>query len=129
MPTNLDFASRRIWIDLSLAAAGAVCAWQGLYAVAAPLVLFALVAPALRLRQRRRGEALLSLVPAELADAHRALAAAAALPGVMDGPEALVAADDAVLETAVSSSVRHHEARRNAASSTHASRRSMTWPR
>lgn len=101
MPTNLDLASRRIWIDLSLAAAGALCAWQGLYAVAAPLVLFALVAPALRLRQRRRGEALLSLVPAELADAHRALAEAAALPGVLDGAEALSAADDAVLETAV----------------------------
>lgn len=101
LPTNLDFASRRIWIDLSLALAGAVCAWQGLYPVAIGLVLVALVAPVLRLRQRRRGDALLALVPDELADAYRSLVAATALPGVTDGAEALTAADDAVLETAV----------------------------
>ncbi len=101
LPTNFDFASRRIWIDLSLALAGAVCAWQGFYPVAVGLVLVALVAPVLRLRQRRRGDSLLALVPDELADAYRSLVEATALPGVTDRAEALTAADDAVLEAAV----------------------------
>jgi hypothetical protein len=100
LPTNPDLNSRRTWIDLVLVLGGIACVTKGVAFVGVPLVSLGAVTPLLRFRRRERSEALAAFVPPELVEAHRGLVGAAALPGVVDGPEVIAAADDALLETA-----------------------------
>ena len=98
---------RRRWVDALLVGAGAslVAASAilgiGLLVLAIPVLLLGLVMPLVRWHGRDRGLAgALSLVPPDLADSHRAVRAAASLPGVVDAARVNRTADDSLLEVA-----------------------------
>jgi hypothetical protein len=90
------------WIDALLVAGGTGAAIAGWAEIGVPVAILGVILPLLSWTARRsgRGQNLYRLVPAELVAAHRDLLAAAALPGVTDGPGALRAADDGLLEVA-----------------------------
>jgi hypothetical protein len=98
---------RRRWVDALLVGTGAslVAASAmfgiGLLVLAIPVLLLGLVMPLVRWLGRDRGLAgALALVPPELADSHRAVRAAASLPGVVDAARVNRTADDSLLEVA-----------------------------
>ena len=95
-------AGRRLWIDALLVAGGGACVAAGWPAAGVPLVVTGLVLPGVRRLGARAGARdgrLHRLVPPELASAHRAVVAAARLPGV-DAAGVVEAADDLLLESA-----------------------------
>ncbi|HET7489993.1 MAG TPA: hypothetical protein VFJ85_18855 [Acidimicrobiales bacterium] len=99
-PADALTVGRRRWIDLLVVIAGGCLVVAGLPLAGVPLVALGLVAPLVHRSGRRHHGEVYHLVPAGLADSHRALLAAAALPGVVDGRAVAAAADDALLECA-----------------------------
>lgn len=94
-------APRRRWIDVLLLAAGVACLTRGWWLPAAALVAFGLVTPLLQRSGRCRGFGdAAHLVPADVADAHAQILAAATLPGAQGATRVVEASEDAVLEVA-----------------------------
>lgn len=85
-------------IDVLLVATGLACLAVGHWPAALALAGFGLVTPLAQRSGRKRFTDPAALVPTDLADAHRQVVAAAALPGVEDAARVVEASEDALLE-------------------------------
>ena len=103
-----------LWVDGLLFLAGAASLYAG-SPIGIALIALGMVWPVLRLATRKRHSlpgGITRLVPRDLADAHEDVVSAASLEGVLEGRQAIAAADQILLPVAIALAGREPSGRR-----------------